>query len=172
MPRISIFLQYKIVMSLKPELDNWLKNFIDIHLQTHFAVCISRYFVEVNVGVEVMPNSCPTVIALFVFFGRLLHFFYTVLTIAHAGFSNHPKLVLGAIVKMYFVTEPNSVPILLARISFKHNCSPIHTIFCGFFIHPPSPTSDAFMIVHRAHCSLHCTLEHSRPTSNPNCSQV
>lgn len=106
-----------------------------------------------------MPNSCPIVIALFVFFGELLHFFYTVLIIAHAGFSNDLKLVLGAIAKMYFVTKPNSVPIFWARISFKYNCSLIHTIFCGFFIDPSFPTSNTFMIVHYAYCSLHFTSQ-------------
>lgn len=143
-------------MSLKPGLDNWLKNFIDIYLLAHFTVCISWYFLKVNVELEVVPNSYLTVIALFVFFDGLLHFFYTVLIIAHAGFSNDPKLVLGAIAKMYFVTELNSVLILWARISFKHNCNSIHIISCGFFIHPLSSTSDVFMIFHCAHCSLHC----------------
>ena len=104
-----------------------------------------------------MPNSYPIVIEFFVFFGELLHFFYTVLIIEHARFSNDPKLVLCAIAKMYFVTKPNSVPISWTRISFKYNCSPIHTIFCGFFIDPPSPTSNTFMIVYHAYWSLHYT---------------
>lgn len=106
-------------MSLKPGLDNWLKNFIDIYLLAHFTVCISWYFLKVNVELEVVPNSYLTVIALFVFFDGLLHFFYTVLIIAHAGFSNDPKLVLGAIAKMYFVTELNSVLILLGKDIFQ-----------------------------------------------------
>ena len=50
-----------------------------------------------------MLNSCLTLIALFVFFSGLLHFFYTVLTILHAGFLNNPKLVLGVIAIIYFV---------------------------------------------------------------------
>ena len=142
-------------MSLKPGLDNWLKNFIDIQLLTHFAIYISRYFVEVNTSLEVMSTRYPTVIAFFFFFSGLLHFFYTVLTIENVEFLNNPKLVFGAITKMYVVTKPNSVLILWARISFKHKCSSIYTIFCGFFIHLPSRISNAFIIVHCAHCSLY-----------------
>ncbi len=144
------------MVSLKPELDNWLKNFINIYLLAHFAIGISRYFVEVNVRLEVVPNSYPAMIAFFIFFGRLSHLFYAVLTIAHACFPDNPKLVLGAIAKIYLVTEPYSMLILRVRISFKHNCSPIHTIFRCFVIHPTSPTSNAFMIVHCAHCPLRC----------------
>lgn len=143
------------MIRLKPGLDNWLKNFIDIYLLAHFIVCIFWYFAKVNVGFEFVPNNCQIVMMLFVFFDGLLHFFYIVFTMAHAGFSNGPKLVFGAITKIYFVTEPNSMPILWTRISFKHNYNPIHTIFCGFFIHLLSSTSNAFMIVYCAHFFLH-----------------
>lgn len=88
-----------------------------------------------------------------------MHFFHTILTTAHAEFSNDLKLVLGAIAKIYFITEPNSMPILRMKIFFNHNCSLIHTIFCNFYIHPPSLTSNTFIMVYCAHYSLHRTSQ-------------
>ena len=142
------------MVSLKPGLDNWLKNSINLNLLAHFAIFISRYFVEINVKLEVVPNSCPAMIAFFVFFGRLLQFIYVVLTIAHACFPNNPKLVLGAIAETYLIAKPYSMIIFWVRISLKHHCSLIHTIFCCFITHPPSRISNVFMIVHCVHCPL------------------
>lgn len=93
---------------------------------------------------------------LFVFFCGLLYFLYTVLTIAYAEFLNDLKFVLSAIAKIYFITKSNFMPIFWARISFKHNYSPIYIIFCSFSIHLPFPISNIFIIVYCSYCFLHC----------------
>lgn len=151
------------MVNLKPELDNWLNNFIDICLLAHLAICIPRYAVGVNVGLEVVPNSCPAIVTFFVFFGRFLYFFYmscTVWTrIAYACFLNNSKLVFSDITKMYLVTEPYSMPILWLRIFSRITVAWFIQFFGIFLIYPPSSTSKAFMIVYYTHCLLHCASQ-------------
>ncbi len=142
-------------MSLKSWLDNWLKNFLNIHLLTHLPIGIPGDLIEVNVRLEIMPNSCPTVIAFLVFFTRLMYFFNVVLTITNACLPNNPKLILGTVAKMYLITETHPVPILLVETFLKHSCSLIQAIFCCFLIYPTFPTSNALMILHCTYCSLH-----------------
>lgn len=42
--------------------------FFNVHLLAHLAIGVPGHLIEVNVGLEIMPNSCPTVIAFLVFF--------------------------------------------------------------------------------------------------------
>ncbi len=137
-PWISIFLQYRILVNLKLWLDNWLKSFIYIYLLAYFTICIPRYLIEVNVGLEIMPNCCPTMIEFCVFFSRLMYFFNSVSTITYACLSDNPKLVLGAIAEMYFAIETYSLLIFRVRILFKHHCSQFKRSFAVFSLtHPP-----------------------------------
>ncbi len=145
------------MISLKPLLDNWLKNFLNIHLLAHLPIGIPGDLIEVNVRLEIMPNSYPIVIVFLVFFTWLMYFFNAVLTITNAYLRNIPKLILGTVAKMYLITEIHHVPILWVEIFLKYGCSPIQAIRCCILIDPTSPTSNVFMIIHYTHCSLHFT---------------
>lgn len=71
----------------------------------HFAICIPRYLVEVNVGLEIVLNTCLTMIVLIGFFIKLIYFFNELLIIIHAYLLNNSKLAFDAIAKIYFVTK-------------------------------------------------------------------
>ena len=109
---VSTFFQHKILMCLYPGLYNRLQDLINVDLLAHLPICITRHIVEIDLRLEIVSNRSPTIIAFLAFFGRLIMFLNTILTITHTWFSNNIELVLGVITKMHFIAKLYPILIL------------------------------------------------------------
>jgi len=84
MPRISIFLQNKLITTIKPGFDNRLQDRININSLAHLAVSVARNLVKMNQRLEIITNSRLAMKSLFVFLRWLSFLLNTILAMPHA----------------------------------------------------------------------------------------
>ena len=104
-PRITIFLQDKLITSCQPLGNHPIKNNIPIDLYTYFAVSVSWYLVKLQFRFEIPPNYRPNVVPFdnFVVVVVLLYVVDAIRAISLPAFANNPDLTSGSSPKINLI---------------------------------------------------------------------
>ncbi len=88
MTRVSIFFQNQILICLNLWLYNRFQDLINVYLLVHPSVCITWHFIEIDLGLEIMYNRCPTMIPFLILLSWLVVLLNTILAITYTRLPN------------------------------------------------------------------------------------